>query len=135
MNPDFAAYIILPQPYVFSDIEKQSFIGFGVESNKLLTTNPDLVRTQFWNCINQIQIDTEPVQKKTKTTPAPVSKTIENPLLDQWYLDVTKNYDSGILGLVPECYQNTGVPSKEDLMSSAVGEVLQSFSRFIKKLF
>jgi hypothetical protein len=135
---NLSLYIVFPRQDVFSELEKQGDmdIGFGVGSTKVLTTNPDTVRTQFRACIDQVRpiMEVEPVKKKQKAREEVVKKSV-SPLIDQWYSQCMADLESGCVGLVPECYQQTGLPDKAELLSSGVGDVLRNFCLFIKKLF
>ena len=56
-------------------------------------------------------------------------------IVEEWHSQCVDHFEKGMLGFLPECYHSNGMPPLEELPHTAVGQVLLSFSKFIKSIW
>jgi hypothetical protein len=128
-----------------------SIIGWGPVPSTVITVQKDLdtslAKQQM--LISQLcvgnYLEKEPTQKRMKSTTKPIAELPSvvvselpeikaTPLIEEWYEYCQQNLDKGMIGLVPDCFQQT-LPPLSELMCTNIGKCLLNFSRFTKNKF
>lgn len=126
-----------------------SLFGWGAvdDTLPLIKKDLDFVRKNMDLIMAQIKLpgsylEREPVVLTTKKrpptvdlTPTPGEKRIKTAeMIELWYADCAKHFESGAIGLIPDCWHES-LPPLEQVLSTSMGNVLIHFCRFVKGKF
>lgn len=123
-----------------------STFGWGAVDDTIPVSKKNLesFRRNFVSIMNEVIISH--VLEKVPEKPAPTKAIhslpnpsdlkrikIAPPVIQRWHTYCVDRYNGGSVGMVPECYESSGVPSLEELMTTNIGIVMAHFCSFIKK--
>lgn len=74
-----------------------------------------------------LEISTEPAGSRPNS-----QKPRLAPLVERWFQQMTEWFESGQIGLLPECYRES-MPTLEDFQQSNTGIVVKHFGSYLKK--
>lgn len=128
-----------------------SLFGWGVVDDTIPIDckNLENVRRNMSSIMHQIQPDYEtpvdrfPTGKRAREEPVVVVAEPPAPappvklprLMDMWYEHCVHENNIGAIGMIPQCYQTSGIPEKEEIVHTNIGQVLMHFCKYIGSLW
>ncbi len=127
---------------------KNSHFGYGTVCDTIPTVKKDLedTRKELSKIIKDVQfpesyLEREPLKKKMTYQKKPVDIIISSPndntnqhipkLLKDWKEECDKNINNGMIGQVPECYQDGMLPL-DIFIATPAGQVVLNILKFLK---
>lgn len=114
--------------------EKSSDFGWGPVVDTIPTVKKDLEETR--KRIDAIikELKFPPQQKlQEQEPPNKKNKSESSSLLVMWRDTCNENYEKGFIGLIPDCFHETGIPPLEDFMETSSGQIVLHVLQFLKQ--